>query len=126
IEQLAIVADLAGLPLEVAYAAGEVEGAINRLAPSCDVILIDTPGRSPRAEALNSEWGALLDEASADEVHLVLPATLRGDIAEAVVRSFATRGTSHLLLTKIDEVPGETGVADLAGAVGLPTRWITD
>lgn len=125
VEQLAIVADLAGLPLEVAYGPGEVEEAMRRLA-GCEVVLIDTPGRSPRAEQLNSEWGALLAEARPDEVHLVLPAVLRGDIAEAVARSFAVNGPSHLLLTKIDEVPGEVGVADLAVAMGMPARWITD
>ena len=125
VEQLAIVADLAGLPLEVAYGPGEVEGALRRLG-SCDVVFIDTPGRSPRAEALNGEWGAMLAEARADEVHLVLPAILRGDIADAMVRSFAGHRPTHLLMTKLDEVPGEVGVADLAGAVGLPARWITD
>lgn len=125
VEQLAIVADLAGLPLEVAYGPGEVEEAMRRLA-GCEVVLIDTPGRSPQAEQLNSEWGALLAEARPDEVHLVLPAVLRGDIAEAVARSFAVHGPSHLLLTKIDEVPGEVGVADLAVTMGMPARWITD
>ena len=59
-------------------------------------------------------------------MHLVLPAVLRGDIADAVARSFATHGPTHLLMTKLDEVPGEVGVADLAGAMGLPARWITD
>jgi flagellar biosynthesis protein FlhF len=125
VEQLAIVADLAGLPLEVAYGPGEVEGAMRRLG-ACDVVLIDTPGRSPRAEALNSEWGAMLAEARPDEVHLVLPAILRGDIADAMVRSFAGHRPTHLLMTKLDEVPGEVGVADLAAAVALPARWITD
>jgi flagellar biosynthesis protein FlhF len=125
VEQLAIVADLAGLPLEVAYGPGEVDDAMRRLG-GCEVVLIDTPGRSPRAERLNSEWGALLAEARPDEVHLVLPAVLRGDIADAVGRSFASHGATHLLLTKLDEVPGEVGVADLAGTMGLPARWITD
>lgn len=125
VEQLAIVADLAGLPLEVAYGPGEVEEAIRRLADN-EVILIDTPGRSPRAEQLNGEWGALLAEARPDEVHLVMPAVLRGDIAEAVRRSFEAHAPTHLLLTKIDEVPGEVGVADLAAMMELPARWITD
>lgn len=125
VEQLAIVADLAGLPLEVAYGPGEVDAAMRRLA-GCDVVLIDTPGRSPRAEALNGEWGALLAEARPDEVHLVLPAVLRGDIAAAVGRSFSVHGLTHLLMTKVDEVPGEVGVADLAGSLRLPARWITD
>lgn len=125
VEQLGIVADLAGLPLEVAYGPGEVEEALRRLA-SCDVVLIDSPGRSPRAERLNSEWGALLAEARPDEVHLVLPAVLRSDIAAAARESFSVFGVTHLLLTKIDEVPGEAGVADLAASMRLPARWITD
>ena len=125
VEQLAIFADLAGLPLEVEYGPGEVDAAMRRLS-SCDVVLVDTPGRSPRAEGLNGEWGAMLAEAQPDEVHLVVPAVLRGDIAEAVGGSFASHGVTHLLLTKIDEVPGEVGVADLAGSFRLPTRWITD
>lgn len=125
VEQLAIFADLAGLPLEVAYGPGEVDEALRRLS-FCDVVLVDTPGRSPRSEVLNGEWGAMLAEARPDEVHLVLPAVLRGDIAEAVGRSFARYGATHLLMTKIDEVPGEAGVADLAAAIGLPARWITD
>jgi flagellar biosynthesis protein FlhF len=125
VEQLAIVADLAGLPLEVAYAPGDVAEAMRRLA-ACDVVLVDTPGRSPRADRFNVEWGAMLAEARPDEVHLVLPAVLRGDIADAVGRSFASHGLTHLLMTKIDEVPGEAGVADLAAAMRLPARWITD
>ncbi|MGZ8471630.1 MAG: hypothetical protein ACXW61_17450, partial [Gemmatirosa sp.] len=29
-------------------------------------------------------------------------------------------------LTKLDEVPGEAGIADLAALVALPTRWVCD
>ena len=33
---------------------------------------------------------------------------------------------THLLLTKLDDVPDDTGVADLAAALALPARWLTD
>ena len=122
LEQLEIVAEVARLPLEVAYAAGEVEGALRRLA-ACDVVIVDTPGRSPKADALNDEWRALLAAARPDETHLVLPATLRPDIAVSVHTAHAA---THLLLSKLDEVPGEAGVADLALALPLPARWVTD
>lgn len=125
VEQLGIIAEIARLPLEVVYAVDEVEGALRRLN-GCDVVLLDTPGRSPKAEALNAEWSALLRAARPDEVHLVLPATLRPDIATSVQRAYAPLGVTHLLLSKLDEVPGESGVAELAAALALPARWVTD
>ena len=125
LEQLTTLAEIAGLPLEVVYHPRETAAALERLS-ACDVVLIDTPGRSPRAETANQEWSGVLDEIEPDEVHLVLPATLRNDIAVSVRDAFRAQSVSHLLLTKLDEVPGESGVADLAMELDLPARWITD
>jgi flagellar biosynthesis protein FlhF len=87
------------------------------------VVVVDTPGRGPRAQDLD-EWRALLDALAPDEVHLVMPATIRSDVAEAV--RDAMDGATHLALTKLDEVPNESGVADLASGLGLPVRWVAD
>ena len=46
-EQLATYAELADVPFEVVYEAREVAAAMKRLAGTCDVIIVDTPGRSP-------------------------------------------------------------------------------
>ncbi len=128
-EQLAAYAELAEVPFEVIYDAREVEAAMRRLS-SCDVVVIDTPGRSPASSELTERWRNLLDALQPDEVHLVLPATLRADLAIDVGRAYAPtrqhRGATHLLVSKIDEVPRESGVADLALSLGMPTRWITD
>lgn len=125
LEQLTTLAEIAGLPLEVVYQPQEAAAAMERLA-GCDVVLVDTPGRSPRAEQANQEWGGALASIQPDEVHLVLPATLRADIARSVRDGFGDHGVTHLLLSKLDEVPGESGVADLAMEMDLPARWITD
>ena len=65
-----------------------------------------------------------------DEVHLVLPASLRADLAIDVARGYRTsrehRGATHLLLSKLDEVPRESGIADLALSLEMPSRWVTD
>lgn len=130
VEQLSTYAELAGIPFEVVYDVREVEGAMQRLADACDLVVVDTPGRSPASSALNERWRTLLDAVDPDEVHLVLPAMLRHDLALHHVLSyqpsFVHRGATHLLLTKVDEVPQASGVTDLAIAVDLPTRWITD
>lgn len=128
-EQLATYAELADVPFEVVYDASEVDAARKRMS-HCDVVIVDTPGRSPGASELTERWRSLLDAFEPDEVHLVIPATLRPDLALHVARSYgitrAHRGATHLLLTKLDEVPRETGIADLALSLELPARWITD
>lgn len=128
-EQLATYADLGAVPFEVVYEPGEVASALKRLS-SCDVIIVDTPGRSPASAELTERWRSLLDALDPDEVHLVLPATLRTDLAIDVARSYRTtrehRGATHLLVSKLDEVPRETGIADLALSLDMPTRWVTD
>jgi len=37
-----------------------------------------------------------------------------------------TMRPTHMLLTKLDDVPGDTGLADLASILALPSRWLTD
>ncbi len=134
-EQLATYADLADVPFEVVYDEKEVDAAMKRLSAQCEVIIIDTPGRSPNKAELTERWRSLLDAIRPDEVHLVLPASLRADLAVDIGRNYSAaksalggshRGATHLLITKLDEVPRETGVADLALSLGMPTRWIAD
>ena len=149
VAQLETYASVAGVPIEVAYDARDAAGALARLADR-DVIIVDTPGRAARAPnggapngdgaADGADWRALLDALAPDEVHLVLPATMRHDVARHVRDTLEapekpsengaaawTHGfPTHLLLTKLDEVPGETGVAELASLVDLPVRWVCD
>jgi flagellar biosynthesis protein FlhF len=123
IEQLQGYADAAELPLEIVYDAAEVAGARRRLA-SCDVIIIDTPGRGPHGT--DPAWRVILRSIQPQETHLVVPATMRIDLAAALTREFAAAGATHALLTKLDEVPNDAMVAQLAGQLALPLRWVTD
>jgi flagellar biosynthesis protein FlhF len=128
-DQLATYADLANVPFDVIYEAKEIGDALARLR-DCDVIIVDTPGRSPAAADTTDRWRTLLDAIAPDEVHLVLPATMRLDLALGAERAYRTSnthmGATHVMLSKLDEVPSERGVTDLALSLGLPARWITD
>jgi flagellar biosynthesis protein FlhF len=131
VAQLEAYAEVARLPLEVAYDAADVRGALARLA-HCDVVVVDTPGRGPRATDDDDPWRLLLAELAPDEVHLVVPATMRVDLAEGLrdrldaLLAGGPRGVTHALLTKLDEVPDEDGVAALAAQLDLPVRWVAD
>ena len=69
-EQLATYAELADVPFEVVYDEREIADAMKRLS-SCDVVIIDTPGRSPASSELTERWRTLLDALMPNEVHLV-------------------------------------------------------
>lgn len=125
VEQIQTYADLAGFPLEVLSDPAEVPGALKRLR-GCDTVLVDTPGRGPRESADELAWRRVLQLLRPDEVHLVLPAGLRFEVAAGMRQFYAPLSPTHLLLTKLDEVPWEEGVAQLADGVGLPTRWVSD
>lgn len=125
VEQIQTYADLAGFPLEVLSNPAEVPGALKRLR-GCDTVLVDTPGRGPRESADELAWRRILQQLRPDEVHLVLPAGLRFEVAAGLRQFYSPLSPTHLLLTKLDEVPWEEGVAQLADGVGLPTRWVSD
>ena len=123
IEQLQSYAYVASLPFEIAYDARDLGSALTRLS-SCDVILVDTPGRGPKAEA--SAWQTMLRRLDPDETHFVVPATMRMDLVASMRADFAALGASHAIVTKVDEVPFDSVVAQLSAELAMPVRWITD
>lgn len=124
IEQLQVFADIAGLPLEVAYDAADVHRALEALS-SCEVVIVDTPGRGMSGRT-DLEWHACLAAVNADEVNLVLPAGLRYDVAMAVRRAHDRFRPTHAIFTMLDELSDAAGVVQLRSAVGLPVQWYTD
>lgn len=125
VEELQTYAEIAGLELEVVYDRSEVLPALKRLR-GCDVTFIDTPGRTLSPGESEPEWRTILEAIDPDETHLVLPAGLRMDVARELRERFRSLGCSHALFTKLDEVPGDAGLADLAIALDLPVRWLSD
>jgi len=125
LEQMQQYAEVMNLPVEVIYDAREVPAAMKRLEDR-DVVIVDTPGRSPRARDANTQWQALLRAIAPDEVHVVLPATMRPDAVPALVQSMATCRITHAIISKVDELHDERAMADVAARVDLPIRWIAD
>ncbi len=125
LEQMQQYAEVMNLPLEVAYDAKEVPAAMKRIDDR-DVVIVDTPGRSPRSHDANAQWQSLLRSIAPDEVHLVIPATMRPDAVPSLVQALAPCRPTHALITKIDELHDERAIADVAARVDLPIRWIAD
>ncbi len=125
IEQLRTYAAIARIPCEIAYGGDDLDQARARLADR-DVILVDTPGRSA-GHRLDREFAQqLVQRLEPREVHLVIPAGTAPHLARAMIRESRQAGITHLLVTKFDEAPDESGVLDLSVELGLPVRWTTE
>jgi flagellar biosynthesis protein FlhF len=125
VDELQTYSELTGVPLEVVYSRREVEGAVQRLR-HCQTVIVDTPGRTPDVMGRMGPWEGLLRLINPHEVHLVLPAGVRLDVACHYRSSLEDLGVTHFLPSKLDHVPGDTGLAELVENVGLPARWVAD
>jgi flagellar biosynthesis protein FlhF len=125
VEQLRTYADIIDLPMEVVATPRQMREAVERLA-DLDLVLIDTAGRSPRDEIKIQELRALLAEAHADEVHLVMSAAASARQLVSTARQFSEAGTTALLLTKLDEASCIGHLLTLLRQCSLPVSYLTD
>jgi len=125
IQQLRTYAEIIDLPMEVVSTPQEMRQAVDRLS-GMDLILVDTAGRSPQDEMKIHELRSLLDEAEADEVHLVLSSVASVQSLSRTVKQFASIGVTSLLMTKLDEATGLGNVLALARHCRLPLSYVTN
>jgi len=102
VDQLRTYANIIGIPLQVALAPDDMTRAVNSLA-GCDVILIDTAGRSQNDAGRIDELRAFVAAASPHEVHLVLSSTAGEKVLLREAEAFSAVGIDKIVLTKLDE-----------------------
>jgi flagellar biosynthesis protein FlhF len=125
VEQLRTYANIIDLPMQVVHAPNEMREAMQRMA-GMDLVLIDTAGRSPKDEVRLHELRAFLNEAAADEVHLVLSSVATSRTLEQTAERFAAAGTTALVLTKLDEANGLGNLVPVLRSSRLPLSYLTD
>jgi flagellar biosynthesis protein FlhF len=125
VEQLRTYADIIELPMKVVATPREMRDALADFA-DLDLVLIDTAGRSPRDEVRIQELQTFLNEAQADEVHLVLSAVSSAATLVRTAEKFAKVGCTALVVTKLDEAMSLGNLLPLARNSGLPVSYVTN
>ncbi len=113
VEQLRTYAEILDVPLEVALSTTELKEALRRLRESCEVIFLDTAGRSQQNHMQLGELKSYLQAAEPDHVALVLSGTLNSQGARQVLASFGQLGIDSLIVSKTDEVASFGPVASV-------------
>jgi flagellar biosynthesis protein FlhF len=124
-EQLKTYTEILGIPLCVVYFPSEFKKAIDQYA-TCDIILIDTAGRSQRNSMQMAELKAFLDSAGYGlENLLLLSATTKYKELVDVVESFSRLNFQKIIFTKIDEAVTFGPILSLSHKISHPILYLT-
>jgi flagellar biosynthesis protein FlhF len=102
VEQLKTYSRIMGIPLEVASTPKELEKAVEKHS-ACDLIFIDTAGRSHKDKEKLDEMRLFLEDKIPMEVYLCLSATTKDRELEEILNRFRIFQVSKVVFTKIDE-----------------------
>jgi flagellar biosynthesis protein FlhF len=123
VDQLQQYAQILQVPLHVALTVEDMRSAL-RFYQDRALVLIDTPGHSPKdTETLNQLRG-LLDELPEVETHLVLSATTKPrDLTEIAAR-YEPLHPTRLLFTKLDETSTYGPILSTLARVKRPLSYL--
>lgn len=123
-DQLRTYAQIMGLPMREADSPAGAAAAVAELH-ACDLVLVDTPGRSFREPGAISELQDLLSAIQPEEVHLVLALNTAPAQALGVLQAYGAAGPNRLLFTKLDETTGPGVIAAVRSRVPWPVSFVT-
>lgn len=125
VEQLRTYAEIIGLPLKVASSPADVEAACHALR-DCDLILIDTAGRSPTDTPRLEELRIMLAAAKPHQTHLVLSSAAGQDAMLSAAARFAPLNPTRVIFTKLDEAVHLGVIVNVARRADLKLSFVTN
>ena len=124
VEQLRTYADILSIPLAIAQGPSEMAEALETLS-DCDVVLVDTPGRSQNDADRLVELRTVIDQANPHEVHLVLSSTASERVLLREAEAFADLRPDKIVLTKLDEAVSFGMLVSVVRKIGRRLSWVT-
>lgn len=123
VEQLKTYSQIIDIPVKVAYNQPDLERAMREFT-DCDLVLVDTAGRSQKNIMQVSELKSMLETLGC-ETHLVLNAsTKERDLADQIEK-FSHTGADRILFTKLDETTTYGTVYSAAVKSGMAVSYMT-
>ena len=119
IPQLRTYAEIMGLEVDVAYSEAELQALI-RNHQDKDIILVDTPGRSPQDTEGIAEVGRFVRQIASPTVFLVLQAIAKASDLVQALDAFEPCGFTQLTVSKLDETAQVGPIFDLAAQSSRP------
>ncbi|MGL5152457.1 MAG: flagellar biosynthesis protein FlhF [Clostridium sp.] len=124
VDQLKTYAEIMNIPFKVVITIKEMEEAIESMK-DCDVVLIDTTGRSSKNAMQISELRAFVQKTKADSIKLVVSSTTKNKDIKTIVEGYKELSYDSIIITKLDETSVYGSLYNIYKYAGTPISYIT-
>jgi len=124
VEQLKTYADIMDIDFKVVFSLAEMEEAINSMK-DCDVVLLDTTGRSSKNTMQVLELKAFIEKAKVNSAYLVISATTKSGDIDIITKGFSNIKYNGLILTKLDETSSYGSILNVCRRTQVPIKFVT-
>ncbi|KEH98617.1 flagellar biosynthesis protein FlhF [Clostridium botulinum] len=124
IEQLSTYANIMSIPFESVFSIKEMEAALDRMK-DCDVILVDTTGRSSKNIMQIAELNAFVQKTNTENIYLVISATTKDKDVESIVEGYKTLNYANVIITKLDETTTYGSILNILSNANKPLSFVT-
>lgn len=123
-EQIKTYSDILEVPLKTIYKPEEITQALAEL-DDADIVLVDTPGKSPNDKTHQTEIASIIEKSGASEVFLVVSAATGYKSCCMVADQYRFVKDFKVLLTKLDETPTGGMYLNARALTGKPLSYVT-
>lgn len=124
VEQLRTYADIMNLPFKVVLTLKEMDEAIKSMH-DCDIILIDTTGRSSKNKMQISELRAFVNKTNSSNINLVISCTTKNKDLEAIIDGYRQLDFQNVIITKLDETTTYGSIYNILNYAHKPVSYVT-
>jgi len=124
VEQLKTYADIMNIPFEVVYNMNDMEKSFESMS-DCQVILIDTTGRSSKNRMQIAELRTFVEKADTENIHLVLSATTKNKDVKYIIEGYQILHYNSIIVTKLDETSTYGSILNILEIAQVPLSFVS-
>lgn len=124
VEQLKMYGEIMNIPYKYVTTLNDVRSVFDDMR-YCDVILVDTIGRSNKNIIHLNELNMFIQSIHSNEVTLVLSAGMKQQDLEGYVNSFKGIKFNNVIITKLDETTSFGAFVNVCYKTSLPISFVT-
>lgn len=124
VEQLKTYADIMNIPFSVVYNMNDMDKAIKGMS-ECEVVLIDTTGRSSKNKMQISELRTFVEKADTQNIHLVLSSTTKNKDIKHIIEGYQILHYNSIIVTKLDETSTYGSILNILELAKIPLSFVT-
>lgn len=124
VEQLKTYAEIMNIPFKVVITIKEMSEAVKSME-DCDIVLIDTTGRSSKNSMQISELRAFIEKAEPDYISLVISSITKNRDINIILEGYKELNYNDIIITKLDETSVYGSLYNIERMSNKPIRFIT-